>query len=282
METMETETMGRFIATLRKERGLTQRALAEGLHITDKAVSKWERGLSCPDISLLQPLAEQLGVTVGELLAGRRSAPVPESEPAEALVSRALEYAAKSARDWRRALRRWCLWGCSLALLLGVIVCGICDLAISGGITWARYPIAACVFAWLVSFPGLRNGVKGIPLSLLGLTALLLPFLWLLENFSGAPIMPIAWPVSAVFLGYLWAGYGLFRFLPGRKGTAVGVLLLLGIPVCLLINLSVSKVLDAPFLDMWDWLTMSLLALLALPCFFGRSPRLRFGEGGRL
>ena len=117
METMETETMGRFIAALRKERGLTQRALAEGLHITDKAVSKWERGLSCPDISLLQPLAEQLGVTVGELLAGRRSAPVPESEPAEALVSRALEYAAESARDWRRALRRWCLWGCSLALL---------------------------------------------------------------------------------------------------------------------------------------------------------------------
>ena len=64
--------IGQFIAKLRKEKQMTQRELAEQLHITDKAVSKWERGLSCPDISLLTSLAGILGVTTSELLNGKK------------------------------------------------------------------------------------------------------------------------------------------------------------------------------------------------------------------
>ena len=66
------ENFGAFVSELRKERGLTQKQLAERLYVSDKAVSKWERGLSMPDVSLLIPLSEQLGVTVTELLEGRR------------------------------------------------------------------------------------------------------------------------------------------------------------------------------------------------------------------
>ena len=69
---------GAFVARLRKEKGLTQRQLAELVGVSDKAVSKWERGLSLPDISLLEPLADALGVTVAELLHGERlDAPLP-------------------------------------------------------------------------------------------------------------------------------------------------------------------------------------------------------------
>ena len=57
---------------------MTQKELAATLYVSDKAVSKWERGLSVPDISLLVPLAEQLNVTVAELLQGRR---VEEEQP---------------------------------------------------------------------------------------------------------------------------------------------------------------------------------------------------------
>ena len=56
--------IGRFIAQLRREKGLTQKALAAQLHLTDKAVSKWERGLACPDITLLPVLAALLDVSV--------------------------------------------------------------------------------------------------------------------------------------------------------------------------------------------------------------------------
>ncbi|MBQ7839136.1 MAG: helix-turn-helix transcriptional regulator [Lachnospiraceae bacterium] len=65
---MKKKTLGQMIAELRKEKGMTQLELANQLGITDKAVSKWERDLSCPDISSLPALAEILGVTVDELM----------------------------------------------------------------------------------------------------------------------------------------------------------------------------------------------------------------------
>ena len=67
---MNTSDVGKFISEMRKEKGLTQKALAEKLNVTDKAVSKWETGRSAPDIALLTPLSEALGVTVVELLQG--------------------------------------------------------------------------------------------------------------------------------------------------------------------------------------------------------------------
>ncbi len=72
------EQFGIFVAGLRKEQGLTQKDLAEQLFVSNKAVSKWETGVSIPDISLLIPLAEALGVSVTELLQCRR---LPAEEP---------------------------------------------------------------------------------------------------------------------------------------------------------------------------------------------------------
>lgn len=69
---MDNQKIGSFIRELRKEKDLTQKELADALHITDRAVSKWERGLSAPDIALLEPLSELLGVSVGELIRGER------------------------------------------------------------------------------------------------------------------------------------------------------------------------------------------------------------------
>lgn len=61
-------TMGTMISSLRKEHGMTQAELAGKMGVTDKAVSKWERDLSCPDISSLPKLAQELEVSVEELL----------------------------------------------------------------------------------------------------------------------------------------------------------------------------------------------------------------------
>ena len=58
------------IKVLREKRSLTQRALAEAVGVTDKAISKWESGRGLPDISLVEPLAAALGVSVAELLTG--------------------------------------------------------------------------------------------------------------------------------------------------------------------------------------------------------------------
>lgn len=69
---MDNNKTGRFIAERRKELGYNQKDLAEKLNVTDKAVSKWETGRSAPDVSMLIPLADTLGVSVTELLNGEK------------------------------------------------------------------------------------------------------------------------------------------------------------------------------------------------------------------
>lgn len=69
---MDQQKIWKFIAECRKEKGLTQLQLAEKLHITNRAVSKWETGKSFPDVSLMWELCDLLGITVNELLSGER------------------------------------------------------------------------------------------------------------------------------------------------------------------------------------------------------------------
>ena len=72
---MAPQTMGEMISALRKEKGMTQRELAQLLHMTDKAVSKWERGAACPDTQTIPRLAEILGISIEELMTAK---PAPE------------------------------------------------------------------------------------------------------------------------------------------------------------------------------------------------------------
>lgn len=69
---MNQEAIGKFIAACRKEKNLTQMQLAEKLNITNRAVSKWETGKSCPDVSIMMKLCDILGITVNELLSAER------------------------------------------------------------------------------------------------------------------------------------------------------------------------------------------------------------------
>ena len=70
---MNAKDMGMFICKLRKENNMTQMELAQQLHVTDKAVSRWERGVGYPDIQLLPALSESLHVSVAELISCKKS-----------------------------------------------------------------------------------------------------------------------------------------------------------------------------------------------------------------
>ena len=69
---MDQIVIGKFIAAERKRKGYTQRQLADILDISDKTISKWERGNGFPEVSLLLPLCNELDITVNELLSGER------------------------------------------------------------------------------------------------------------------------------------------------------------------------------------------------------------------
>ena len=116
---MDTERFAAFITQLRKERGLTQKELADRLNVTDKAVSKWETGKGFPDLKLLEPLAWELGVSLVELMQGRRQeADTLTVAEADAAVSQAMGQSEKTtARRYLRLFRWFLTGGGALSLL---------------------------------------------------------------------------------------------------------------------------------------------------------------------
>ena len=124
---MDNIQFGAFVAQLRKERALTQKELADRLHVTDKAVSKWETGKGFPDLKLLEPLAEALGVSLVELLQGERSpSPTLTKEEAGQAAVRAMERSQQNTARRYLKLLRWlltaiALW-CGLCLIPAFII----------------------------------------------------------------------------------------------------------------------------------------------------------------
>ncbi|MEE0757473.1 helix-turn-helix domain-containing protein [Allofournierella sp.] len=146
---MDAKTLGDFIAGRRRELGLTQAQLAARLHLTDKAVSRWERGVGLPDLATLEPLAAALEVNLAELMTARRQPrPLPEAEEAAAQT---LALARQSRSAGQRAL--W--WACAacLGLFGAVAVFLVWVLAVSG-------PVAAASVASLL----LGLGAWSVPL----------------------------------------------------------------------------------------------------------------------
>lgn len=89
---LDKEKFGEFVSKLRKERGMTQKELAEKLFVSDKAVSKWERGQSLPDITMLNPLADALDVTAAELLnCGKIEGEKVDASQVDELVEKAIK-----------------------------------------------------------------------------------------------------------------------------------------------------------------------------------------------
>ena len=264
---MDDTKIASFIAHERKARGLTQQALADKLGVTNKAVSKWERGLSCPDISLLAPLAQLLGCSVSELLAGQREEnPLPQ---ADVLITDTLQYASKTVRQSTSRKRIWLALTLGALLLFAALVCIICDFAMNQSLSWSLICLISIILAGAPLIPLLLKGEKRLSLSLLAVSLLLPAFLIALEALlsMGKIITPIGLPSSAISLLYLWMLYGLFRFTHWKMPIKIALTALLTLLLNLSINAIVSKYTGEAFLDIWDMFAFGFLALFALIFF---------------
>lgn len=129
---MDVKKIGALIVQLRKEKGLTQRELGARLGVSDRAVSKWERGLNLPDAALFEPLARELGVTIPELLRGEREAASDPEQAVRDTLSLA-EYRERQVRHSRAVIR-------GLAVLL-VLLVGLPVLSqLGAGLLWGLGP----------------------------------------------------------------------------------------------------------------------------------------------
>ncbi len=191
MKNESKKTFGEFITQRRRALGMTQREFSDKLFVTDSAVSKWERGLSYPDITLIRDICEILGVSEHELLTASEDI---EARNAERLAARYR----RISRNYK--LVQYVLYGGT------IITCLICDLADGGNFGWSLI-VAASLFiaASLTLLPALAPERMGGAASCMGVMLSL-----------------------CLLYGAVCLSTGGDWFLPAALGTLFGLWLLLG------------------------------------------------------
>lgn len=262
--------IGKFIARCRKEKNLTQAQLAEKLNITDRAVSKWETGKSMPDSSIMLELCEILGITVNMLLSGEEvDMEIYEKKADENLIA----LKKKDENNMTKNMIISILF--SVTLLIGVMVCLICNIAVSGKLSWALIPVSSIIFAWVVWIPGIMLGKRGIAVSLISLSIFIVPYLYLLSNLiKEKAVFSIGAVLAVTSVAFLWLIFIVFqRMGKTSKLAALGTSFLLAVPFTFIINVILWQMIAEPVLDVWDMLLFFLLltaAFIAFICDYAR------------
>lgn len=161
------------------------------------------------------------------------------------------------------------LWAISVFVFVAIFVCVVCNMAIERQMTWLVYPVCSLIFAWGVFAPLIYRGTDGLVLSLGLLSALILPYLLILEQWTqtGGWFIPLAFPISIFAVLFIWIIYFVLRhiknpwYASAAVSTAGGVLSL----CTYLAIFDLSKYVMFP----WGWipfgsaLGLSLLLLIA-------------------
>lgn len=248
---MNTEKMGLFICQRRKAQNLTQKQLAQQLQITDKAVSKWERGISCPDVALLLPLAEVLGTTAGELLSGGQTKESTDGEELEDLVEEALLYSDKTTTQKTNRIKHIVLFLLFLCFVIAAATCLICDYAINHSFSWSLVVIASLAMGWVLTLPFFKELKHLARRFLTVLTIAILPFLFVLSLLLKVPnVFVLGGCIAPVAMIWLWGCYLLFKKLHDRRFLAGGFCCLITIPMIFGINQLVAAFFPAAGTDL--------------------------------
>lgn len=153
---MDQLKIGKFIADCRKRKNLTQMQLAEKLGITDKAISKWERGIAMPDSSIMLELCDILGISVNELLSGEKISMENNSQKNEQLLlDMAKELERKNKTIWASM---WAIMIVSMTALFAVIL--IAAFLIPEGIWQLVTILGVCIVFLIPCFYALKLEVS--------------------------------------------------------------------------------------------------------------------------
>ena len=189
---MDAKKFGTFIATLRKENNMTQVELTQKLQVTDKAVSKWERGLGFPDVNTIEPLADALGVSVLEIM---RSERIAETEITQDTAFAALTDTFELVKLQRKAERK-----SILKIAGGVATCLFLIFLIDGmgwlGFAMVYFPVICLISSIALLIYGVwrkKNKLPCLQTFVLATIMLLIPiavvvFLFLAGALGLAPV----------------------------------------------------------------------------------------------
>lgn len=217
-----------------------------------------------PDSSIMLELCEILGITVNELLSGEEiNMESYEKKADENLIA----LKKKDKNNMTKHVIISILF--SATLLIGIMVCLICDIAISGNLTWSLIPVSSIVFvfAWIISFPSIFGGKRGFTVSLISLSVFIVPYLFLLGGLLKAKeVFSVGAVMAVVSIIFLWIIVAVFKCIE-RKLAALGTTFLSAIPLMIIVNVILSKMIEEPVLDAWDVLSVFMLLILAFVSF---------------
>lgn len=251
---------GRFVSERRRAAGLTQRELAARLHVTESAVSKWERGLSYPDITVVPVLAHELGTSSDELIGA-----------SENLAERHAKQDARVYRRWRAGL----LWTTGIGYSLAVLTAFVVNLSVQHTLSWFWIVLAAVALAGsLTTLPALRGAwIEGprrgwvvLGCALISLIALLVVIALLSGSGSWLPITlaAVLFTVVVVFTPFAMRAVPVPAGMP-RHGTLTS--LIIGTAALLALLWVVFAVLGRT--ELWPHPSLTLVAIGATPLWLG-------------
>jgi hypothetical protein len=212
-------------------------------------------------------LCNILGITVNELLSGEKIDTKNMESYEKRLDENLITLKRKDENNMKKNVMISILY--SGTFLTGIMVCLICNLAISGNLTWSLIPISSIVFAWVISFPSIILGKRGIIVSLISLSVFIIPYLFLLSSLIKVKeVLSIGAGMAVVSIVFLWIIAAVFnRIGKTRKLIALGITFLLAIPFLFTINGILSNMIAEPILDIWDMLSIFLLLISAFISF---------------
>ena len=163
-EKINMETVGAFIRQERKKQSLTQKDLGEAVGVSDKAVSKWERGLSFPDITLLSALADVLDVSIVELIQGERfQEDKVDVNSIKEVVNMTVSYSDKSYQEKSRKIITIIML---LVAVISSVTCLIVNLAVTSSVIGSlSYRCLCASFCNITSYSIYKGQENGIYLS---------------------------------------------------------------------------------------------------------------------
>lgn len=217
-----------------------------------------------PDSSIMLELCRILDISVNELLSGEKIEMENVNQKADETL---LELKRKDENNIDKNAVISIIF--TMTMIIGIVVCCICDVAITGTLTWSLITLSAIMFAWIVSFPVILLGKRGILGGIVSLSVFIIPFLYILSILiKSTAVFRIGTPMSAFALIYMWVVYVLYTRFRQRKLLATGVTLFLAIPFMLLVNVTLSKMIAEPMIDIWDILFIFILLVAAFAFMF--------------
>lgn len=253
---MEKKSFGAYIRAKREQAGLTQRALAERLHVVESAVSKWERALSYPDVSLVPDICRELSITEHEFF----TACDDEKRAAEGRAKVRL-------RIWR--------WSATLLCAVTLGICFLCDLLLYGNLGWFWIVFTGLGIFFSLAVLPLWLKQKRILYALACGTISLLALLLSCWRFADGHWLLGGLAITAVSLALPWGLFLLWRNCSSPFPVPAAILFTLWLPVLLV----VIQLFTA---ERWLWRLGLPIAGLCLAFLWAALLILRLPVGGLL